>query len=57
MLISSECSILGYAFQEQYNLPLLPPQTIEVKAENTGHHVLTLNPEWSIPIIEGFFKP
>ena len=57
MLIGTQCSILGYAFQEQYNLPLLPPQTIEVKAENTGHHVLTLNPEWSIPIIEGFFKP
>jgi proline iminopeptidase len=57
MLIGSECSILGYAFQEQYNLPLLPPQTINVRAENTGHHVLTLNPEWSISIIQGFFKP
>jgi proline iminopeptidase len=57
MLIGTQCSILGYAFQEQYNLPLLPPQTIEVKAENTGHHVLTLNPEWSIATIEGFFKP
>lgn len=57
MLISSECSILGSAFQEVYNLPLLPPQTVHVKAAKTGHHVLTLNPEWSIPIIEGFFHP
>ncbi len=57
MLISSECSILGSAFQEQYNLPLLPPQTVHVKAEKTGHHMLTLNPEWSIPLIQGFFKP
>ena len=57
MLISSECSILGTAFQEQYNLPLLPPQTVNVKAAKTGHHVLTLNPEWSISAIERFFIP
>lgn len=57
MLISSECSILGTTFQEEYNLPLLPSRTVHVKAAKTGHHVLTLNPEWSISIIEGFFKP
>ena len=57
MLISSECSILGTTYQEQYNLPLLPPQTVHVKAARTGHHVLTLNPEWSIATIEQFFKP
>lgn len=57
MLIGSECSILGYGFQEQYNLPLLPPQAINVRVENTGHHMLTLNPEWSISTIERFFKP
>ena len=57
MLISSECSILGSAFQEQHNLPLLPPQTVHVKAAKMGHHVLTLNPEWSIPILQGFFRP
>jgi proline iminopeptidase len=56
MLISSECSTLGSAFQEEYNLPLLPTQTVHVKAAKMGHHMLTLNPEWSIPIIEGFFK-
>ena len=57
MLISSECSILGTAYQEQYNLPLLPPQTVHVAAAKTGHHVLTLNPEWSIATIKQFFKP
>ena len=57
MLISSECSILGTTFQEQYNLPLLPSRTVHVKAAKTGHHVLTLNPEWSLSTIEGFFIP
>jgi pimeloyl-ACP methyl ester carboxylesterase len=56
MLISSECSILGSAFQEEYNLPLLPTQTVHVKAAKMGHHMLTLNSEWSVPIIEEFFK-
>ena len=57
MLISSECSILGYEYQEKYNLPKLPAQTVHVKAANTGHNVLTLNPEWSLQTIAQFFKP
>lgn len=57
MLISSECSILGHEFQEKYTLPRLPPQTVHVKAANTGHNVLTLNPEWSLQTIAKFFKP
>ena len=57
MLISTECSILGHEFQEKYNLPKLPAQTIHVKAANTGHNVLTLKPEWSFQIILKFFKP
>lgn len=57
MLISTECSILGHEFQEKYNLPKLTPQTVHVKAENVGHNVLTLKPEWSLQTIESFFKP
>ena len=57
MLIASQCSVLGYAFQEKYNLPLLPTQTVEVKVENTGHHVLTLDPAWSLSVLGRFFKP
>lgn len=56
MLISSECSILGHVFQEKYNIPKLPLQTVHVKAANMGHHMLTLNPEWSIQTIEKFFN-
>lgn len=45
MLISTKRSILGYEFQEKYHIPKLPPQTVHVKAANTGHNVLTLNPK------------
>jgi proline iminopeptidase len=57
MLISSECSIIGHMFQEKYHIPKLPSQTVHVKAANMGHHVMTLNPEWSLQIIAKFFKP
>lgn len=56
MLISGECSILGPEFQEKYNLPKLPAQTVHVKAANAGHNVLTLNQEWSLETISKFFK-
>lgn len=56
MLISSECSQFGYAFQKKYHIPKLPRQTIHVKAENMGHNMLTLNPEWSLSTIGKFFN-
>ena len=56
MLISTECSILGHEFQEKYNLPKLPAQTLLVKASNTGHNVLTINPGWSVRTISNFFE-
>jgi len=57
MLMSGECSILGPAYQEKYAIPKLPPQTIHVKAANMGHHMITLNPEWSLQTIRNFFVP
>jgi len=57
MLVSSECSIIGYAFQEKYHIPRLPARTIHVKALNMGHNMLTLNSEWSLQTIGKFFKP
>lgn len=57
MLISSECSILGHEFQEKFNLPKLPSQTVHIKAERMGHHMITLNPEWSLQTIGNFFNP
>ncbi len=54
MMISSECSVFGYGFQQQYHQPKMPEQMIHVKAENMGHNMLTLNPKWSLSIIEPF---
>ncbi|RKF18710.1 alpha/beta hydrolase [Alginatibacterium sediminis] len=56
MLISSECSAIGYAFQEQYHMPKLPQQTRHVKANKMGHNMLTLNPEWSLSLISSFLN-
>jgi len=56
MLISSECSVFGYPFQEKYHIPKLPPQTVHNKAEGMGHNMITLNPEWSIETIEDFYN-
>ena len=56
MLISTECSILGSEFQEKYNMPKLPSQTVHIKAANTGHNVITLNPEWSLQTIAKFLS-
>jgi proline iminopeptidase len=56
MLMSGECSILGPAYQEKYAIPKLPPQTFHVKAMNMGHHMITLNTEWTLQTIRKFFK-
>ncbi len=56
MLMSSECSILGYAYQEKYNISKLPPQTVHVKTEKMGHHMITLNTEWTLQTIRKFFR-
>jgi proline iminopeptidase len=55
LLLSSECSIIGYRFQEEFHLPSLPPHTLHVMAKGMGHNMLTLNPAWSIGVISDFF--
>lgn len=56
LLMSGQCSILGPAYQEKYAIPKLPKQTIHIKAPNMGHHMITLNPEWSLKTIRMFLK-
>ncbi len=56
LMLSSECSFIGHRYQEEFHLPLLPPQTIHVMAKGMGHNMLTLNPEWSAGVISNFFK-
>ena len=56
LLMSGECSILGPAYQEKYAIPKLPPQTTHVKAANMGHHMITLNTEWTLQTIRIFLN-
>ena len=56
MLLSSECSFVGYAFQEQFHMPFMPRQTVHVKAPVMGHNMLTLNPAWSVALISDFLQ-
>lgn len=56
MLMSGECSILGPAYQEKYAIPKLPKQTIHIKAANMGHHMITLNTDWTLQTIRKFLN-
>ena len=56
LMISSECSFIGYKYQEEFHLPFLPPQTAHVMAKGMGHNMLTLNAEWSVGVIHDFLK-
>ena len=56
MMISSECSEFGYAFQQKYHQEKMPKHLIHVHAKNMGHNMLTLNPKWSLSIIEPFLS-
>lgn len=56
LLMSGECSILGPAYQEKYSIPKLPAQTIHIKAENMGHHMITLNTKWALQTIRQFLN-
>ncbi|NMM09282.1 MAG: alpha/beta hydrolase [Polaromonas sp.] len=55
LLLSSECSFIGYRFQQEFHLPFLPVQTIHLEAKAMGHNMLTLNPAWSVAAIQAFF--
>ncbi|WP_296447886.1 alpha/beta fold hydrolase [Rhodoferax sp. UBA5149] len=54
LLLSSECSFIGYRFQQQFHMPFLPAQTVHREAKAMGHNMLTLNPAWSVDVIGKF---
>lgn len=56
MMISSECSFIGYDYQERLHIPLLPSSVIHMKAPAMGHNMLTLNSQWSYEKIGSFFR-
>lgn len=56
LMLSSECSFIGYRYQEKFHLPLLPNQTVHVEGKGMGHNMLTLNWEWSASIVNDFLN-
>ena len=55
LMLSSECSFIGYKFQQEFHIPSLPAQTVHLEAKAMGHNMLTLNSVWSVAVIGGFF--
>ncbi len=56
LLLSSECSFIGYDYQETYHRKLFPASTQHVMVPKTGHNMTTLKPGESIAIIRRFLK-
>jgi proline iminopeptidase len=56
MMLSSECSFIGFKYQQAFHLPKLPARTIHREAKSMGHNMLTLNPAWSASVITEFFS-
>jgi proline iminopeptidase len=55
LMVSSECSFIGYEFQQEFHVPSMPVQTVHLEAKAMGHNMLTLNAPWSVSIISNFF--
>lgn len=55
LMLSSECSFIGYTYQQRHHMPWMPKQTRHVLAPAMGHNMLTLNPQWSNALIRDFF--
>jgi proline iminopeptidase len=55
LMLSSECSFIGYKYQREFHIPFLPAQTEHFEARAMGHNMLTINPAWSIAVIATFF--
>lgn len=55
LMISSQCSFIGYKFQQELHMPYLPTQTVHLEARAMGHNMLTLNPAWSVAVVGDFF--
>ena len=56
LMLSSECSFIGYKYQQEFHVPSMPTQTVHVQAMAMGHNMLTLNSAWSVAVIGEFFS-
>jgi proline iminopeptidase len=55
LMLSSACSFIGYRYQQEFHMPFMPAQTVHVQAMAMGHNMLTLNPAWSLALVDEFF--
>lgn len=55
LMLSSQCSFIGYDYQKAFHMPSMPTQTVHVQAMAMGHNMLTLNPAWSVAVVDEFF--
>ena len=56
LMLSSECSFIGYRYQQEFHLSLLPTQTQHVMAKGMGHNMLTFDAQWSVALLADFFN-
>jgi proline iminopeptidase len=54
LMLSSECSFIGYKYQQAFHMPFLPAQTEHLEAKAMGHNMLTIDPVWSVAAISKF---
>ena len=53
-MLSSECSFIGYTYQEEFHRAPMPRLAVHLEAKFKGHNMLTLNPQWSVAEIVTF---
>jgi proline iminopeptidase len=56
LLLSSECSFIGYDYQEAYHRNRFPHSAQHVMIPKTGHNMITLKPAESLNTIRSFLK-
>ncbi|EPG75225.1 alpha/beta hydrolase family protein [Leptospira fainei serovar Hurstbridge str. BUT 6] len=56
LLLSSECSFIGFNYQRENHESLFPPATTHLLIPGTGHNMITLKPDESIRKIRDFLK-
>ena len=56
LMLSSECSFIGYRYQQEFHISSMPTQTLHLQAVGMGHNMLTLNPAWSVARVNEFFS-
>jgi proline iminopeptidase len=54
LMLSSECSFIGYRYQQELHMSSMPAQTVHVQATAMGHNMLTLNAAWSVAVVDEF---